>query len=55
MSEKQLRNTNILLYLILLVLIINLAIDIYPYYIAGRLLGGFSFGNLFPGIELKFP
>lgn len=53
MSEKQLRTTNVLLFLIFLILLINLAIDLIPYYLTGRMFGLFSSNNLFSGIELK--
>lgn len=42
MSEKQLRITNILLSLILLILTINLIIDLMPLIITGRILSSFS-------------
>ena len=42
MSEKQLRITNILLFLILIILIINLVIDLTPLIITGKILSTFS-------------
>jgi len=42
MSEKQLRITNILLFLILIVLLLNLAVDLFPYYLTGRIFSSFS-------------
>lgn len=45
MYEKQLRLTNVLLFLILIVLVINLAIDLYPYYLTGKIFGAFSKSN----------
>jgi hypothetical protein len=41
MTEKQSRLTNVLLVLILIVLVINLAVDLYPYYLTGKILGSF--------------
>jgi hypothetical protein len=42
MSEKQLRITNVLLFLILIILILNLAVDLFPYYLTGRIFSSFS-------------
>jgi hypothetical protein len=45
MSEKQLRVTNILLFLIFLVLLVQLAVDLVPYIITGHLLNSISFSS----------
>lgn len=45
MPEKQLRFTNILLVLILLIMTLNLIIDLVPYIITGSLLRSFSRTN----------
>jgi hypothetical protein len=45
MSEKQLRLTNVLLFLILIVLLLNLAVNLIPYYITGAILRLFSSSN----------
>ena len=42
MSEKQLKITNILLLLILLIMTVNLLLDIIPLLITGRILSSFS-------------
>lgn len=42
MSEKQLRVTNVLLFLILIVLLLSLAVDLFPYYLTGRIFSSFS-------------
>jgi hypothetical protein len=45
MVEKQLRRTNTLLCLILIVLLISLAIDLIPYILAGNILNSFFRAN----------
>ena len=45
MPEKQRRITNILLFLILLVLLAQLAVDLVPYIITGRILNSISFSS----------
>lgn len=45
MPEKQLRITNILLALILLIMTVNLIIDLMPLIITGRILSSFSRSN----------
>lgn len=45
MPEKQRRITNILLFLILLVLLVQLAVDLVPYIITGRILNSISFSS----------
>lgn len=45
MPEKQRRVTNILLCLILLVLLAQLAMDLVPYIITGRILNSFTFSS----------
>ena len=45
MPEKQHRITNILLFFILLVLLAQLAVDIVPYIITGRMLNSISISN----------
>ena len=42
MHEKQLRLTNVLLALIFIILVLNLAVNLLPYYFAGSILGSFS-------------
>lgn len=45
MTEKQLRITNILLVLILLIMTVNLVIDLMPLLITSRILSSFSRPN----------
>jgi len=42
MHEKQLRLTNVLLALILIVLTLILVVNLIPYYVAGSIFGSFS-------------